>query len=336
MLNVMEEYILFTKKCFHKYLKLILDKQYNKDISEEFIDTYITVRYSNYLDETSNKFSLLQKVNKALEDLAKNLVKVNPDNKECIENTSLFVTYFFYLDQLYILETQKKTIADIEKAREKLLGLKDKFNAEFQTMLREDTKKKKDFLTSFDSDVFHLELEPLSSKYPNDIEARLVNNIKFPDLYSEVAIKRVEEKDVVSENLTAIAFLQVSSLLINEIMTCEFDKIYYVRLSESLFDKKTKIARVFHIIDNSFIQDRVRIIVDYHSFVRYRSYIMEFMRNGFMFVLNLDESFDYSSENIEYLELFDKILLKSSKYYYKDMKNNGKIKNRIISVDEVK
>ena len=63
---------------------------------------------------------------------------------------------------------------------------------------------------------------------------------------------------------------------------------------------------------------------------------MEFIRNGFVFALFLDDSFEFSSDNIEYLELFDKILIKTDKYYYKDMKNNGKIKSRIISVDEVK
>jgi hypothetical protein len=104
---------------------------------------------------------------------------------------------------------------------------------------------------------------------------------------------------------------------------------------DSLFDKKTKLNRVFNIIDNGFVQDRIRIIIDYKCFERYKSYVMELIRNGFVFVLNLDESFNYSSDNIEYLELFDKILINSSKYYYKDMKNNGKIKNRIISVNEV-
>lgn len=336
MLNVMEEYIMFTKKCFHNYLKRLMGKQYDKDISEEFLDVYITVRYSNYLDETTNKLPLNQKVSKAIEDKEKRLVKDEPSKKDCIEITSLFVSYFFYLDQLYILETQKKTIDDILKARKKLLDLDDEFNNEFQTMLRDDTKKRKDFLASFESDTFQLELVPFSSKYENDYEVRLVNSIKFPELYSEAAIKKAEEKDVVAEDLCAITFLQVSALVINEIMTCEFDKKYYVRLSDSLFDKKTKISRVFNIIDNTYVQDRVRIIVDYRSFVRYRAYVMEFMRQGFVFILNLDDSFDYSSENIEYLELFDKILLKTDKYYYKDMKNNGKIKSRIISVDEVK
>ena len=34
-------------------------------------------------------------------------------------------------------------------------------------------------------------------------------------------------------------------------------------------------------------------------------------------------------------ELFDKIIIDGNKYYYKDMKKRGKIKDRIITVDEV-
>ena len=59
------------------------------------------------------------------------------------------------------------------------------------------------------------------------------------------------------------------------------------------------------------------------------------MRAGFIFAIRLDDSFDYNSENIEFMELFDKIFINSDKYYYKDMKKNVKIKNRIVSVDEV-
>ena len=50
----------------------------------------------------------------------------------------------------------------------------------------------------------------------------------------------------------------------------------------------------------------------------------------------LDKSFDYSTDNLEYLEVFDYIFMNSDKYYYKDMLNNGKINKRIIIVDEVK
>ena len=91
-----------------------------------------------------------------------------------------------------------------------------------------------------------------------------------------------------------------------------------------------------NIIDNSFIQDRLRVTISYSCFERYKSYVMEFMRQGFVFAIYLDDNFDYSSENIKFLELFDKIFIENKKYYYKDMKNNVKIKDRIITIDEVK
>jgi hypothetical protein len=60
------------------------------------------------------------------------------------------------------------------------------------------------------------------------------------------------------------------------------------------------------------------------------------MRQGFHFALYLDDTFEYCTENLEYLELFENILIQSSKYYYKDMEKNAKINKRIISVNEVK
>ena len=316
-------------------MELILQDRYKKKICEEFINAYLNVRYSDYLDEASKKLTLQNKITKAIELTSKELIKNYPEDKEYIELTALFISYFYSLDQLYILEAQKKTIDEISKDRTKLLDFKDNFVNEFNTMLRDDTKKRKDFLSSFESEVFSLDLKPYDTKDGNQIEATLANNIKFPDLYSEVAIKRAQEGEVINEDLISIALLQVSALIISDSITCEFDKTYYVKMADSLFNKKTKLNRVFNIIDNPFIQDRLRVVIDYKCFVRYKSYIMELIRNGFIFVLNLDESFNYSSDNIEYLELFDKILINTSKYYYKDMKNNGKIKNRIISVNEV-
>ena len=111
---------------------------------------------------------------------------------------------------------------------------------------------------------------------------------------------------------------------------------YFVDLPKSYFDKKTKIKGLFAIIDNTYVQDRLRIAIDFATFQRYKSYVLDYMRNGFVFAIKLDESFDYSSENIEYLELFDRIIIGKDKYYYKDMKKSGKIKDRIITVDEVK
>lgn len=335
MVNIMSEYVGFTEKCFHKYLKLIFDKEYDKNIANSFIESYIEIRYSDYLDEENTKTALNKKIAKALDDTMKSLVESN-DSKmtDKIRHFRKFADYFFGLDQLYFLESQKRNVEKISLDRKRLLGLEDdKFVSVLYEMIRVDIKKKKDYLDSFDSNTFSLKFKKISK---NDIGVSLENNIVFPDLYSELAINKVASRDNISEDMCLIAFLLTSRKIITDLAECNFGNNYFVHLTTSFFGKKVKLNRIINVIDNDYIQERLRIVITYQCFVKYKSYIMEYTRQGFVFAIYLDDSFDYSSENIEFLEVFDKILLDSSKYYYKDMKNNVKIRSRIINVDEVK
>lgn len=335
MPNVMNEYINFNVKCLQNYYKLIYGRKYDKAISNKYIDTYIYVRYGNYIDEESVKLNILKKLSKAFDSLQKDLIKeYGVELTPLISSYKMVALHFYNIDQLYLLEAQKKTVADIALERNRFLKIEDdKFINEFSTILREDIKKKKDYLDAFDSSTFSLE----ERKYnKSDFGLVLTNNIVFPDLYSDVAIRKAAAKDSISEDMTLISFLQASVVIINDLIGCNFDKNYYIDLPSSFFDKKTKVQRLFSIIDNSFIQDRLRVTISYSCFERYKSYVMEFMRQGFVFAIYLDDNFDYSSENIKFLELFDKIFIENKKYYYKDMKNNVKIKDRIITIDEVK
>lgn len=335
MPNIMDEYVKFMEKSLLNYYKMIYEKKYNKAIATRFIDTYIYVRYGNYVDEESKKLNIVKKISRALDFTSRDL-KAEYDSElvSLIDSYKTIAMNFYNIDQLYLLEAQKKTVNDIAMERNKFLGIEDtNFNTEFSNILRDDIKKKKDYLDAFESNTFNLDIKKYNK---NDYGLILVNSIVFPDLYSDIAIKRAAEKDSISEDMTAIGFLQASTIIVNDLISCVFDKNYYIELPGSFFDKKTKVSRVFNIIDNTFIQDRLRIVIDYSCFERYKSYVMEFMRQGFVFAIYLDEKFDYSSENIKFLELFDRIFIEKSKYYYKDMKNNGKIRDRIITIDEVK
>lgn len=333
MINVMNEYSSFSRKCITNYMKMIFGSKYDKKINDAFLDSYILVRYSNYLDEESVKLSLQKKISKAFDNVQLSLKQEEFDSG-LVDKFRHFYSYVYGLDQLYLLETQKKAINDINDDRVRLLKVEeDNFITELNNLLRDDVKKRKIFLDSFDSDTFVVKYNNLTKV---DIGVSVENNIKFPELYSEVSIKKVGEKDVVSEDIAIINYLQTSVRIINDIIECDFEKLYYVHLPSSFFDKKTKLSRVTSIIDDEFIQDRLRLVVTYSCFVRYKTYVMELMRQGFIFAIYLDKGFDYCSDNIEYLEAFDKILMEKGKYYYKDMINNGKIGNRIISIEEVK
>ncbi len=335
MVNIMDEYITFTEKSFHKYLKLILDKEYDKGIVNEFVEAYIDIRYSDYLDEANTKTALNKKITKVLDDTEKRLLSEN-DKKlvDVIKHTRNISDYFYNFDQLYFLESQRKNVEKIANYRLKIVENTDEsFVLELYELLRADIKKKKEFLDEFDSNTFELKFKNITK---SDIGVSLDHNIVFPDLYSDIAINKVAARDNISEDLCMITFLLIAKKIVNDLAECNFGNNYFVHLTSSFFGKKVKLNRLINIIDNDYIQQRLSLVITYQCFVKYKTQIMEYTRQGFVFVVYLDDSFDYSSDNIEFLEIFDKILLDSSKYYYKDMKNNVKIRSRIINVDEVK
>lgn len=335
MVNIMGEYTKFNEKCFHKYLKLIFDNKYDKKIAQEFIEAYIEIRYSDYIDEESTKVSFNKKISKVLDDTYKKLIAENDEKLiTLIKHFRHFADYLFTLDQLYLLESQKKTIEKIAADRTKLLELsEDKFIITLYDMLREDIKKKKDFLDSFDSTMFYLEMKKISK---TEFGVELANKLVFPELYSETAIKKVAARDNISEDIGLITFMQITKMIIMDLIECNFEKKYFAYVPSSFFSKKVKLTRLLNVIDSPYVEEKLRCVITYDCFVKYKNNVMDFMREGFVFGIYLDDSFDYSSENIEFLELFDKIFIKSDKYYYKDMKNNVKIRDRIVSVDEVK
>ena len=52
-MSVMDEYIKIVQDAITKYLKLVFERKFNKQICDSYIKTYIDVRYYNCLLYTS-------------------------------------------------------------------------------------------------------------------------------------------------------------------------------------------------------------------------------------------------------------------------------------------
>ena len=335
MVNIMTEYINYTKKCFTNYMKYILGNNYDKGIVTKFTDTYIDIRYSNYLDK-ANDLPITKKIIKGINIVSEELQKDLPEKKTpLIKNIERIYKYAYNLDSLYFLEQHTKVIKTISNLREELFKIEDEdFIPTFDKMLREDIRKKREFLNAFDSDTFSLAKSKIN-KTANNIRVEVKNNIKFPELYSELAIEKTRNKDNIFEDIQSIGLSMVTKEVIEELINNKFDNEYYIRLPKSIFDKQKKKTAMLNIIDNEYIIEHINLIITFDCFTRYRTYIMQLMHEGYQFSLSLDKTFEYSSDNLEYLEVFSKIFMLKDKYYYKDMMNNGKINKRIIIVDEV-
>lgn len=332
MVNIMDEYISYNKRVINNYMKLILGSKYKKDLVDIFTEAYLDIRYTSYTDE-GDMPSLSKRLNFVINQ--KTLELRDDDNKNYIAFLESVYKKVPALEQLYFLENQKKTINEINELRKKYLALDDnEFIEKFNICLREDIKKRKDFLDSFNSDIFYLSTSKIS-KNNNMVYVLVKNKIKFPALYSEEAILKVAKKDVILEDTLLIGYNLLGIEVLNDLLACNYERKYYIDFPGSILEKKTKLSRMLSVIDNDFMLEKIRLIVDFKCFKRYRTYILELMRAGFAFAIYLDESFDFCSDNIEYLVTFEKIFMEKDKYYYKDMLKDGKIKDRIVIVDGV-
>ena len=62
-INVMDEYLEILKKYINKYMKLIFEYRYSKEICERYISKYIDVRYYDfYKEELDQGLTLRKKV----------------------------------------------------------------------------------------------------------------------------------------------------------------------------------------------------------------------------------------------------------------------------------
>lgn len=332
MVNIMDEYISYNKKVINNYMKLILGGKYKKDLVDVFTDAYLDIRYTSYTDE-GDMPSLSKRLNFMINQ--KTLELRDDDNKNYIAFLESVYKKVPALEQLYFLENQKKTVNEINELRKKYFALDDnEFIEKFNICLREDIKKRKDFLDSFNSDIFYLSTSKIS-KNNNMVYVLVKNKIKFPSLYSEEAILKVAKKDVILEDTLLIGYNLLGIEVLNDLLACNYEKKYYIDFPGSILEKKTKLSRLLSVIDNDFMLEKIRLIVDFKYFKRYRTYILELMRAGFAFAIYLDETFDFCSDNVEYLVTFEKIFMEKDKYYYKDMLKDGKINDRIVIVGGV-
>lgn len=336
MINIMNEFTTYTKRCLNNYMKYILDKQYDKGIVNRYIDKYIEVRYSNYYDEITAKDTLNKKITKCISDTTKSLEETLPVNKQ--DNIKIIEKIFkqvHNLDSAYILESHNKIIENINIIRKDLLKTEESDITDgLNRMLREDIKRKKEFLDSFSSDTFSLVKTKLN-KSSNLLRISIKDNIKFPELYSDIAIDKARHKDSISEDIITIGYVLTTIEIINNLLNNNFNNTYYLSLPTSIFSKSTKKNRLLSIIDNEFIIEHINLVITFDAFVQNKSNVIELMHKGFQFTVSLDKTFDYCSDNLEYLEIFNNIFMLKDKYYYKDMLKNGKLGKRIIIVDEV-
>lgn len=285
-LNVMNTYLKFNRRRLIGYSKIILEKHYNKNIFEGLLDTYINVRYIELPSGISVKL-----INKELVKKAEEL-----SLKHDVEDIKLILTYFpyiYYLDG-FLNKDIEITINKINDYRKKYLKL-EKLDSELRSNLINDRKRITKYLDSFDSKDFYLNLNKTNIK--NLFKTEVLHEIKIPKLYSEYAINNVYNRGIVLENKLFINYYMVSKLILIDVLNKDY-KYYIVDFSKTLILKEDKVKRLFNIIDNDLIKDRIILKVSENDFYEYRDSYLKYINEGYKFILYLNKESELNNDAI--------------------------------------
>lgn len=326
--NVMEEYLSITKEYIIKYMKLVMQSKYNKEVCERLISKYIETRYNNYYeDEVEKGMSIRKRIMEELKQAANRLIENDIDKKENVDNMCIFFYYILYFDNLISAKNITSEIYNIHKLRKKLLNKDEEDFSENlkQTILnwQEDIKN---LLERYETKEFELKI----STYKNTKNVYRVNlnyNIRFPQIYSTLAINKAFNTGIINEDKLYIEYYLMTVKIIKDIIKQDFKKQYIVEFASSLLEKEKKIKGIINIINNEAIQDKISLKIKYSDFSKNKQQVYDLMRSGFKIAVILDKSFEVNYENIEKLDMFSYVLINKDTEEYEKIEDYFKSNN---------
>lgn len=314
--NIAKEYIDFSKKNIIKYLKVILEKYYNKTLVDSLLEEYISVRYYN--NEERKFKSLEANLNYYLKEKSKVL---NSDADEemsfRIKNTFYLFKYILYFDNVLECESLKEKILEIDEFRNETLCLNDMlFVDNFYKLVKENELRKAKYLKSFDNEKFLLDVFKTNNSKVNKL--KLNNTIKFNKIYSDYSIDKVYNEGVVNEQKIFILYYLSSLLILKNVINGEYDKNYIVDFPISIFDKEQKLNRLINIIDNELVKNNIIIRFKYSDYLLYKEKISIWIKEGFQIAIEIDDKYNYDDSSKIWLDIFKYIIIDKNKQNYFD------------------
>lgn len=309
--NIAKEYIDFSKKNINKYLKIILEKYYDKEIVSSLLETYINERYYNYY-ETKYKN---QEANINYYMKLKTIELTNNQTEKFIFKTKAtfyLFKYILYFDNVSKYDDIKEKIIEIEKYRTNTLELiKETFVDEMLKLVKENEKRKQKYLESFESNRFEIKTNQTNKKNVYNVE--LTNTIKFNRIYSSYSINKVYTSGIVNEQKLFITYYQTTKRILQNVIEGIFTKEYIVDFPCSILEKEQKTNRLINIINDELIKNNLIIKFTYSNYLENKEIITKWIKEGYKIGIIIDEKYNYDEKSKMWLDLFKYIIVDKDK-----------------------
>ena len=296
-----EKYFKFFKNFTRDYSKLVLSSFYKVRLIKDLITEYINIRYYNLYEQKYKNSS--KNIQYYMELKCKKLTDIY--DKDMISKSLYFIWYITYLDNINKCDDVNTLIENIIDNREKILCINDDIKKELSDLIKNFIKKKEQFFINFESNDFILNEEKTNNKkvYIETIDY----NIRFPKIYSTYSINKVFNSAIINENINFILYNMVANKILKNVLYDIYDINYIVTFPISIIEKKEKLNRLFEIIDNEMVKNNV-INIKYSDYKKNKELFNEYISLGYNLSLELDDSFEYTENNLIWLSIFKYVL----------------------------
>ena len=305
--NISNDYVNFVKKSITNYTKIIMEKNFNKEIFDTLLNTYINTRYYNYYDSKYKNYSL--NINYYLKDEVLKLMQTdNQKYNELTKKTYLIFKYIIYFDNVLEYNSLDKIVDDIIEFRIKNFELySESFAKEFTSVVKEDNKRKKTYLEALKNDK--LILTSTKTNKSNVYFANLLPTMTFPKIYSDYSINKVYNEGIINEDKLFITYHLVNKELLLNAIKGIYDIKYIVDFPLSILEKKDKTTRLLNTINSEVTRDNVIMNITYSNYLNNKESIESMIKDGYKFSVILDDKYDYQEKSKIWLSIFSYIIL---------------------------
>jgi len=346
MKNIMDMYLNFTEKRIKKYMRMFYSQNYNEEIVNEYLKTYVNARYYNIrntdkparafylriIDELNFKQNILIKRNETeVEDREE-----REANRKIINNVKEVFAYILFFDNVRKIDNFKninslkeiiKKIMEIVNQDFNVKTSKDSEESMFKE-IRSDMLEKELFLDKFETEEFMISFE--NCEQLDDVYiTKLEHNVKMPVQYSETAIESVFSDGIVAEDKLQVEYILLSLISVRDIVNGDFKDIYIAEFTNTLFKKKTKLDGLLSLIDNQALQAKIHINIDYSDYIKNQKAILEYTNKGYNFTITLDNTIR-SVEDVEKLKMFKFVIAPKKLVLYRELKQNKALLKNVI------
>ena len=323
--NIVDRYISILKDEFKDYSKLILEKNFNTEIFNIYLENYIESRYYNFIEETNIRTFRDRMINEIettkSKMFEKGIYKENILNSQCEIFKNLLV--FDNVSTVQNEDVSINKLQEIYKETHKDNNFKNIFLDKniFYDNLKRTLKEK------YESKIFNVKY----IKLDKDIYiSKLEFNIRFSKIYSKSFIETAFTTGTTNEDKLQVEYSIVSKDILNDILNHNFKKKYILNLADSLLSKQKKMKSILNILNSSALQEKASLLITYNNFIKNKDNIYNFIKLGYKFSVYLDESFKLDIANLERLNMFEYSIISNELSNYNEIiKHKKEIKNLI-------